>query len=52
MEKNEARAVYPWVGNLERTVLDVSRSCLAQTAAERNDSGPAEYWRIRQRHED
>jgi hypothetical protein len=35
METNEARAVYPWVGNLERTVLDISRSCLTQTAAER-----------------
>jgi hypothetical protein len=35
MEKNEARAVYLWVGNHERTVLDLSRSCLAQTAGER-----------------
>jgi len=34
MEKNEACAVYPWVGNHERAVLDLSRSCLAQTAAE------------------
>jgi len=35
IEKNEARAVYPWVGNHERAVLDLSRSCLAQTAAGR-----------------
>jgi len=35
MEKNEARAVYLWVGNLERTMLDISRSCLARTTAER-----------------
>jgi len=35
MENNEARAVYPWVGNYERTVLDLSRSCIARTAAER-----------------
>jgi hypothetical protein len=25
MEKNETRAVYPWVGNHGRTVLDFSR---------------------------
>jgi hypothetical protein len=35
MDKHEARAVYPWVGNHERAVLDLSRSCLAQTAAGR-----------------
>jgi len=35
MEKNQARAVYPRVGNHERTVLDLSRSCLAQTTTER-----------------
>jgi hypothetical protein len=35
MEKNEARAVFPRVGNHERTVLDLSRPCLAQPAAER-----------------
>jgi hypothetical protein len=35
MEKNEANAVYPPVGNHEQNVLDLTRSCLAQTAAER-----------------
>jgi hypothetical protein len=34
-EKNQARAVYPRVGNHERTVLDLSRSCLAQTTTKR-----------------
>jgi hypothetical protein len=35
METNEARVVYRWVGNHEQSVLDLSSSCLAQTAAER-----------------
>jgi hypothetical protein len=35
METNEARVVYRWVGNHEQSVLELSSSCLAQTAAER-----------------
>jgi len=31
MEKNEARAVYPWVGNHERIVLDLAKSTRSHT---------------------
>jgi hypothetical protein len=43
VEESETRAVYRWARFLRRLCLTLSRSCVAQTAADRSHSGLAKY---------